>query len=80
MDRFQWEDKYTLNQDLSMTLTEKGVPGSNSNRLDSAEATTLFIQDEWSLDALVIAQVFATKTSQSNVLNGQNLIQTVKMA
>ncbi|MEM6509872.1 MAG: TonB-dependent receptor plug domain-containing protein, partial [Pseudomonadota bacterium] len=55
MDRFQWEDKYTLNQDLSMTLTEKGVPGSNSNRLDSAEATTLFIQDEWSLDALVIS-------------------------
>ncbi|WP_404340818.1 TonB-dependent receptor family protein [Pseudoalteromonas mariniglutinosa] len=54
MDRFQWQDKYTLNQDLSMTLTENGIPGSDSNRFDSAEATTLFIQDQWSLDALVI--------------------------
>jgi len=54
MDRFQWEDKYTLNQDLSMTLTEQGAPGSNSNRFDSAEATTIFLQDEWTLDALVI--------------------------
>ncbi|WP_462177657.1 TonB-dependent receptor family protein [Pseudoalteromonas gelatinilytica] len=55
MDRFQWQDKYTLNQDLSMTLTDKGVPGSDSNRVDSAEATTLFIQDEWTIDALVIS-------------------------
>lgn len=54
MNRFQWQDKYTLNQDLSMTLTENGLPGSDSNRFDSAQATTLFIQDQWSLDALVI--------------------------
>ncbi|MGR3983020.1 TonB-dependent receptor family protein [Pseudoalteromonas sp. 1181_04] len=54
MDRFQWEDKYTLNQDLSMTLTSQGVPGSDSNRVDSAKATTLFIQDQWSIDALVL--------------------------
>ncbi|MBL0689576.1 MAG: TonB-dependent receptor, partial [Pseudoalteromonas sp.] len=54
MDRFQWEDKYTLNQDLSMTLTSQGAPGSNSNRLDSAKASTLFIQDEWTMDALVV--------------------------
>lgn len=55
MDRFQWQDEYTLNQDLSMTLTERGVPGSDSNRVDSATARTLFIQDEWTLDALVIS-------------------------
>ena len=55
MDRFQWEDKYTLNQDLSMTLTSQGAPGSNSNRLDSAKASTLFIQDEWTMDALVVS-------------------------
>lgn len=55
MDRFQWEDKYTLNQDLSMTLTSQGAPGSNSNRLDSAKASTLFIQDEWTVDALVVS-------------------------
>ncbi|MBH0029457.1 TonB-dependent receptor [Pseudoalteromonas sp. SWYJZ98] len=55
MDRFQWEDKYTLNQDLSLTLTEQGVPGSDSNRVDSAEASTLFIQDEWTIDALVVS-------------------------
>ncbi|WP_372761175.1 TonB-dependent receptor family protein [Pseudoalteromonas sp.] len=55
MDRFQWEDKYTLNQDLSMTLTSQGIPGSNSNRVDSATARTLFIQDEWTMDALVVS-------------------------
>jgi Fe(3+) dicitrate transport protein len=55
MDRFQWEDKYTLNQDLSMTLTSQGAPGSNSNRVDSAEATTLFIHDEWTMDQLVVS-------------------------
>ena len=54
MDRFQWQDTYTLNQDLSMTLTERGVRGSDSNRVDSAEATTFFIQDQWTLDALII--------------------------
>lgn len=55
MDRFQWEDTYTLNQDLSMTLTSEGAPGSNSNRLDSAQATTLFVHDQWSLDKLVLS-------------------------
>nr|WP_193988470.1 TonB-dependent receptor [Lelliottia steviae] len=54
MDRFQWQDTYTLNQDLSMTLTERGVRGADSNRVDSAEATTFFIQDQWTLDALII--------------------------
>ncbi|ASM51093.1 Fe(3+) dicitrate transport protein [Pseudoalteromonas espejiana DSM 9414] len=55
MDRFQWQDTYTLNQDLSMTLTQSGIPGSDSNRVDSAEASTLFVQDEWTIDALVIS-------------------------
>ncbi|MGO2127993.1 MAG: TonB-dependent receptor family protein [Pseudoalteromonas prydzensis] len=55
MDRFQWQDEYTLNQDLSMTLTSQGAPGSDSNRFDSAKATTLFIQDQWTLDALIIS-------------------------
>ncbi|MFU2509729.1 TonB-dependent receptor family protein [Pseudoalteromonas sp. ASV78] len=55
MDRFQWQDEYTLNQDLSMTLTSQGAPGSDSNRFDSAKATTLFIQDQWTLDSLVIS-------------------------
>ncbi|KKL64518.1 hypothetical protein LCGC14_2164180, partial [marine sediment metagenome] len=55
MDRFQWQDEYTLNQDLSMTLTSQGAPGSDSNRFDSAKATTLFVQDQWTLDSLVIS-------------------------
>jgi Fe(3+) dicitrate transport protein len=38
-----------------MTLTSQGAPGSNSNRLDSAKASTLFIQDEWTMDALVVS-------------------------
>ncbi|GLS82764.1 TonB-dependent receptor family protein [Paraferrimonas haliotis] len=35
MDRFQWVDTYQLNQDLSMTLTNAGIPGTDSNRIDS---------------------------------------------
>jgi Fe(3+) dicitrate transport protein len=46
MDRFQWVDEYELGQDYQMTLVEAGVPGTDSNRIDSAEAVALFVTDE----------------------------------
>ena len=46
MDRFQWEDDYQLNSDLSLSLDTAGIPGTNSNRVDSADAISVFIHDE----------------------------------
>lgn len=54
MDRYQWEDSYLLSQNMTMQLIDAGVPGSNSNRLDSADAFSVFIQDEVSFGALTI--------------------------
>ncbi len=44
MDRFQWVDGYSM-QDGTMILTSSGTPGTESNRIESAYATALFIQD-----------------------------------
>lgn len=44
MDRFQWVDGYSM-QDGTMILTSEGTPGTESNRIESAYATALFIQD-----------------------------------
>lgn len=44
-DRFQQEDAYSI-IDGVMTLTEAGEPGSQADRLSSANALALFIQDE----------------------------------
>ena len=52
MDRYQWVDKYYLNTDFSMTLANSGVAGTDSNRIDSAEALSLFFLDEYQLDEL----------------------------
>ena len=47
MDRFQWVDKYQLNSVYDVTQTSAGVPGSDSNRIDSANAIALFVHDEF---------------------------------
>jgi Fe(3+) dicitrate transport protein len=44
MDRFQWVDGYGM-QDGTMILTSVGTRGTESNRIESAFATALFIQD-----------------------------------
>lgn len=44
-DRFQHEDVYSITNGV-MVLTTAGVPGSNANRVGSAKATALFLQDE----------------------------------
>lgn len=55
MDRFQWVDNYDLNSDLSMTLSEAGLAGTDSNRIDSANALSLFIHDEYTLGDLTVS-------------------------
>lgn len=54
MDRFQWVDKYSLDSNYEMSLTSAGLPGTDSNRIDSAEAFALFVHDEYTLDNLII--------------------------
>ncbi|WP_394131495.1 TonB-dependent receptor family protein [Shewanella maritima] len=46
MDRYQWVDIYELNANQVMTRTESGIPGTDSNRIDSAKALALYIQDQ----------------------------------
>lgn len=45
MDRFQWVDGYRM-EEGSMILSSEGTPGTDSNRLESATALALFIQDK----------------------------------
>ena len=45
MDRFQWVDKFRMDNG-TMVLTSAGVPGTDSNRIDSAKAWSGYIQDE----------------------------------
>lgn len=55
MDRFQWVDKYSLdNTGYDMTLTEAGIHGTDSNRIDSAKAIALFIHDEYTVGDFMI--------------------------
>lgn len=44
MDRFQWEDGYQMLKN-KMLLTHPGTPGTESNRVESASALALYIQD-----------------------------------
>ncbi|GAA5190649.1 TonB-dependent receptor family protein [Ferrimonas gelatinilytica] len=46
MDRFQWVDQYELGPDQLMRLTEAGIPGTDSNRIDSADAWAGFVSAE----------------------------------
>ncbi len=53
MDRFQWADKYILVEGKMIRL-EQGVPGTDSNRIESAKAFAMFIQDNFSLGRLTL--------------------------
>jgi len=46
MDRFQWVDTYTMGANQVMLMSEAGTPGTDSNRIDSAEALALYLQDK----------------------------------
>ena len=52
-DRFQHEDSYTM-QGRSLVLSEEGAPGSNANRVSSAQAWSFYVQDEIAIDDLTI--------------------------
>ncbi len=43
MDRFQWVDEYAMDNGV-MQLTKSGVPGTESNRIESASAFASYIQ------------------------------------
>jgi Fe(3+) dicitrate transport protein len=60
MDRFQWVDKYDLHSDLSMSLQDNGagIPGSDSNRVDSGSAVALYVYDEYTYNDLVVSGGF----------------------
>jgi Fe(3+) dicitrate transport protein len=45
MDRFQWANQYRMDNG-SLVETDRGIPGSDSNRIDSATAFAFFVQDE----------------------------------
>jgi Fe(3+) dicitrate transport protein len=47
MDRFQWQDKYRMNAGV-MVLEDGGVPGTESNLIEKAVATSAFMQYELS--------------------------------
>lgn len=54
MDRYQWSDLYELGLDQVMTRKTSGVPGTDSNRVDSADAWAFFVQDRITLGDFAI--------------------------
>jgi Fe(3+) dicitrate transport protein len=54
MDRFQWVDSYELDSSYSMTLVKAGIEGTDSNRIDSAQALALFVHDEWTVGNFIV--------------------------
>jgi Fe(3+) dicitrate transport protein len=45
MDRFQWANHYRMDNG-SLVETRRAIPGTDSNRIDSATAFAFFVQDE----------------------------------
>ncbi len=54
MDRFQWVDNYAMDDSYEMALITAGIQGTDSNRIDSAEAVALFVQDEYTVGNFII--------------------------
>ena len=54
MDRFQWVDNYSMDNSYEMTLIQAGIHGTDSNRIDSAQALALFIHDEYTFGDFII--------------------------
>jgi Fe(3+) dicitrate transport protein len=48
-DRFQFEDQYAM-RNGTMILTTPGIPGTQANRIGSATALSIYIQDEITLN------------------------------
>ncbi|MBT1444251.1 TonB-dependent receptor [Shewanella sp. JM162201] len=54
MDRFQWVDSYSLDESQTMRLTKAGIPGTDSNRIDSADAFAAYVQDKFTVGAFTV--------------------------
>ena len=54
MDRFQWTNSFRMDNG-TMVLTTANTPGTDSNRIDSAEAWAVFVRDEIMVGNWVIA-------------------------
>ncbi|MFT6268913.1 MAG: Fe(3+) dicitrate transport protein [Alphaproteobacteria bacterium] len=54
MDRFQWVDEYSLAADYSLSTISAGIPGTDSNRIDSANAFSVFVQDKMTFGDLQV--------------------------
>lgn len=52
-DRFQWEDGFRMQSGL-MIQTSAGAPGSQSNRVSTADAIAIYLQDEIDFGRLVL--------------------------
>ncbi|MDB3883620.1 TonB-dependent receptor [Candidatus Marinimicrobia bacterium] len=53
MDRFQWEDRYQM-VGGKLNMTTAATPGTDSNRIDSAEATSLYVEDRMTLGNFIV--------------------------
>lgn len=53
MDRFQWRERFRMDNG-TLVRTSVDVPGSDSNRIDSAEAIAVYIQDEIAFGNFVV--------------------------
>jgi len=53
MDRFQWEDRYGMQNGI-LVITTQAAKGSDSNRIDSAEATALFVEDRFTTGDMTV--------------------------
>ena len=53
VDRFQWVDGYKMDDGVMM-LTSKGVPGTESNRIETTDALATYLQYKWGYDNLTI--------------------------
>ncbi|MDC8830819.1 TonB-dependent receptor family protein [Alteromonas gilva] len=55
MDRFQWVDTYELDAQYALSTVSTGVPGTDSNRIDSANAVSAYIHDTWEYGNLTVS-------------------------
>lgn len=54
MDRYQWADSYAMDANKIMTRTKSGIPGTDSNLIDSATAFAAYVQDKITLGDVAI--------------------------
>lgn len=53
VDRFQWVDEYDM-VDGSLVLTDRGIPGTESNHVTKAKAVAAFVQDRIDFGRLAV--------------------------